>query len=191
MAQNWRLWTYQSVGHLITGPIDPTNGYFWNAEDYLPRYREAENFIFEKFNTNQFLWCCTVSDCWPITNYQEYCEWELNVPESQILAFIRESIWDPILRGEPENLENVFVTGRPIIPHRDISALVKAPPSPKWIKCHGKLVSKEWREEAEMLMTADTKKRRYCIKWHRDRGGDKCANYLEEYLKLGKPPGCP
>src|SRR6266446_6557293 len=166
MADNWRLWTYQTIGHSITGPIDPSKGQYWKEQDYLPRYREAVSFIFKKFNTDQILWCCTIPDCWRRTGFEDRCEWELNVPESQILAFVRESIWEPILKGGQGNLENVFITAGVIVPDRDISALVQAPPLPRWIKCHGRLVLKGWREEAEMLLTADTKKQRYCIKWH-------------------------
>lgn len=72
------------------------------------------------------LWCCTVPGVWlPIESFP-VDEWELNIPDSQIVAFIRELPWHAILKGTGDDWEKVIVTERPIQPDKFISALVRA-----------------------------------------------------------------
>jgi hypothetical protein len=95
-----RLWTYHPEGFAVDDPqlhIDPTKGPYWNE----PRlcYKDALTWLTGMVGTDQFLWCCTVADAWlPLSYSYDPMKSELDVPASQILAYILEPVWDGILK---------------------------------------------------------------------------------------------
>src|SRR5262245_61194650 len=118
-----RLWTYQPRGFQIDAPgltIDPAQGPYWNQPG-TPLYKEALAKLRKMLGIEQWpLWCCTVPGVWlPIDSFP-VDEWELNVPDSQVVAFIRELPWHAIMKGTGEDWEKVIVTERPIQPDKFI-----------------------------------------------------------------------
>jgi hypothetical protein len=146
------------------------------------------------------LWCCTVPDSWFLIESRPVDVWELNVADSQIVGFIRESVWDAILKGRGDEWASVIVAERPIQPDKNITALVLLPLELNCVKCHGKLVRREWREEAQFLKTRDRGLQWRYVKMHREAAADQNnhpiartmaadrADYLEEALGLKPQP---
>lgn len=164
-----QLWTYHPAGFAVDNlplPIDPAKGRHWNEPSLM--YKAAVQALFQKIGTDQFLWCCSVRDAFPPISYAtDPIEWELNVPEVQILAFISEPVWDDILKGRRDDWEGVIVTDRPIEPKGQLSALVRVPLPREWVTLRGKLVRKDWREEAEWLKTLTPAMQRPHLELHR------------------------
>src|SRR5260370_34317691 len=153
-----QLWTYHPPEFRIDNPqlpgIDPTRGKYWSEPSLC--YKAALRKLCEMVATEQFpLWCFTVPDCWILTP-EAVVEWELKVPQPQILAFIREPVWHEILCGRGGDWENVIVTERPVNCEKNITAVVRCPRSPECqVTCRGKVVRLEWRKDAESLKMRD------------------------------------
>jgi hypothetical protein len=195
-----QLWTFQPLGFPIDGPdliVNPKLGSWWNDESRIRAgYQEMLPKLISMLGTDRFLWCCTAYYKWETTPDRPVVEWEVNVPESQVLAYIREPLWDAILKGQGLDLASVIVSG-PITPDKEISALVRWPPLVlEGLTCHGKPVDPHWRQEAVMLKTRDLKLQMHFVKYYRSLAADPSnhpigrkrdaerADYLEEYLGL-------
>jgi hypothetical protein len=194
-----QLWTYHPPGFRIDLPglaIDPLQSPYWN-EPLTPLYKEAWAKLRDTLGTEQFIWCCTASGCWSPNEFRPVDEWVLNVPDSQILAFIKEPGWDDILKGKGNDWGKVFVEEKAVKPDPNISALVPIPLLPTWgAKCRGRLVNPLWRQEAEFLRTRDLAMQRRYVNMYRGYAADpksidiarkmdaERADYLEEFLEL-------
>ena len=77
-----------------------------------------------------------------MTEKEDLVEWELNVPDAQVLAFYREPVWETLVRDPLSNWDNLIVTDRPVIALKDIGAWVKVPLLREWVTCHGQLEPK-------------------------------------------------
>jgi len=134
-----RLWTYQPRGFRIDDPqliVDPKQGSYWTDECWIrARYRQMLPKLIKMVGTDQFLWCCTAYYTWFSIPGRPVVEWELNVPRSQILAFIREPVWDAILKGDDRDLASAVVVERPVQPDANVSALVRVPLLGEWVTC--------------------------------------------------------
>jgi hypothetical protein len=143
-SERMQLWTYQPLGFCIDDLeliVNPKLGSYWNDECWIrPRYREMLPKLIRMLGTDQFLWCCTAYYTWFSIPGRPVEEWELNIPESQILAFIREPIWGGILRGDDRDLASIIVAERPVQPGMNITALVRVPLLTEWVTCRGKVV---------------------------------------------------
>lgn len=197
-----RLWTYHPpdfrIDDLRSSPIDPTKGPYWNDRSLC--YRKALPRLCTMLGIDAFpLWCFTAPDCWLLTS-EARVEWELEVPEAEILGFIHSRVWDVILKSKSDDWQGVIVTERPVTPGQYVSAMVRFPLSPDWeVNRLGKVVDKEWSKEASFLKTRERALQLRYIKMYRDHAADEKshplsrardaerADYLEEYLGL-RPP---
>src|SRR6266478_9985439 len=117
-----RLWTYHPPGTLIDRlrSVDPTQGPYWD-DPITHRYKEALPRLCKMLGIRKYpLWCCTDPSAWIPIESRPVLEWELNVPESKIVEFIRETVWHAIICGQGDDWENVIVKERPIQPDRCI-----------------------------------------------------------------------
>jgi hypothetical protein len=134
-AQMMQLWTHHPHGFRLDSAhivIDPTKGRYWRDNIAGLRYRDVLPKLQQLLGTRQFLWCYTIR-----TQPQnaDLVEWELNLPESQILRFVHSWVWETIVWGNPDGWQNLFADGRPDA-GKDIHALVSWPLPPAWVKCH-------------------------------------------------------
>jgi hypothetical protein len=191
-----QLWTYHPPEFRIndhrTGPIDPSRGVYW--KDSTLRYRQGLLELCKVLKINTFpLWCKT-SRTWRLVDpLNPPTEWELNVPESEILCFIRESAWDGAIRHPAGDFDwdSILLTELPA-PCDDVSAVVGFPLAAEClVVCHGAFVLPEWRDEVAFLKTRDKKIQRLFIDRHRsiavDQRGTPAARALAakrvEYLE--------
>lgn len=196
-----KLWTYHPAQFRIDDPnspaIDPRQGPYWSEPTLC--YELSLHLLLKKLGTELFpLWCFTVPDCWELADVTKGpVEWELDIPEPEIQAFIRQPIWDAILKGSGDDWDNVVVKDRPVKPDKYISAVLRFPLSPDWgVICCGKYVLPEWRKEAEFLKSRDHALQLHYVKMYRDGAADSTntrrerevaacrAEYLEEFLGL-------
>src|SRR5580704_15732454 len=101
-----QLWTHQPSPFrldVLPLPLDPKRGAYWNAvqgPDFC--YQEVAPLLWELVKTDQFLWCCTLRGMFQRqTADVDLVEWEINAPQSSILAYIDALIWEDIVRGKP------------------------------------------------------------------------------------------
>jgi len=149
-----QLWTHQPTGFQIDSAslvIDPARGQYWSCQIVGSRYRDVLPKLQELVGASQFLWCCTVPGQFVrVTEQMDLVEWELNVPESQILRCIRASVWEAIVRGESDDWENLFRVGAPVA-GIDIHVLVRVPLPAGTARSHGQLRPLYTRERLEHL----------------------------------------
>ena len=111
-----RLWTYHPPNYRIDDPgliINPKLGPYWN-EPLTPFYKKVLPRLHKMLSTDQFIWCCTVPNAWLPLEGRPLWEWELSVPDSQIVGFIQEPIWDALVKGSRDVLEKVVLPGAQI-----------------------------------------------------------------------------
>jgi len=194
-----RLWTYHPPEFLVTDqqPIDPTLGRYWR--DPTLCYEEALPRLCRMIDAEQFpLWCFTTPDCWQLEDPTSGpIEWELEVPEPAVLAFIHALVWDAILNCKSDNWPGAIVSERPVKPDRYISAVVQFPLSPECkVTCCGRVVLPHWREEAEFLKNKGRALQQRFLQRYRDLAADPQSDpaarrldavrveYLQEVLEL-------
>lgn len=198
-----KLWTYHPPDFRIDDPElhnDPSRGRWWN--DPALCYESSLRRLCEMIGTDDFpLWCLTLPDSRSFSTYESKwsIEWELDVPEGEILAFINARPWDSILRQESHDWDNVIIKEKPFSGHSDISAVTRLPLSPECaVICHGPHVRKEWRDKAEELRNRPERTKRRHIQLCRDRAASstnecqrhrqaRLADYLEETWGLKEP----
>jgi hypothetical protein len=153
-----QLWTHHPSGFQIDAPdlvIDPTKGQYWRCQGPDFRYRDVLPKLHQFVGTSQFLWCCTVRGQFiRPTEDTDLIEWELNVPQPQILRFYRASVWEGIVRGKSADWNSLVIAGNPPA-GVDTHALVRIPLKPTWVKCHGELrpqISREALERANKAL---------------------------------------
>ena len=61
-------------------------------------------------------------------------EWELNVPDSQVLSLYREDVWEDIYHGRANEWDRLLIHGLDAR-GESIGALVKVPIDPEWATC--------------------------------------------------------
>jgi len=138
-----QLWTHHPSRFQIDAVdlvVDPTQGEHWHMEARNFRYRDVLRALCGRLGTSQFLWCCTrrgqfrrlIAEC-------DLVEWELNVPESQILAFIRGRVWEDIVWSRSDDWGELIIEERPELADPYINALVRVPLLSEWVTCHGQL----------------------------------------------------
>lgn len=184
-----RLWTYHPNGFRIDDEevvIDPTKGTYWN-ESLTPRYKEALPRLCEMLGLEKFpLWCFTTPGCWTAVENQPVVEWELSVPDWQILGFVRAPPWDDILKDKGDHWANVVVQERPVKPDPYVSALVRVPLLPDWeAVCRGWVVSPLWLKEALFLKSRPSL-RLENLKKYRDRAADPKRTAYERKVYAGR-----
>lgn len=96
-----KLWTYHPSNFRLDDPnvkIDPTKGMYWNDESL--QYQKVLPKLQQLLGTDQFLWCCTIPDCFDrMTEDDDLVEWELVVPIAEILSFHSVPVWEDIVHG--------------------------------------------------------------------------------------------
>lgn len=91
-----RLWTWQGRGHSLTsGRIDLARSAYHQDED-LPGVARAYVQIAEKLGTDQLVWCYTEQTKWN-ESIPPRVEWELEVPEAAILAYVDDHAWSKLV----------------------------------------------------------------------------------------------
>jgi hypothetical protein len=196
-----QLWTYHPADFRLDDPcvqrIDPARGMNWNEPTL--RYRESLHALCRALNISQFpLWCCTVRRGVLADHVNPPLEWELNVPDSDSLAFLFEPAWDAALRGNGEwNWDSVLIPHRPVVPDENVSAIVCFPLAPGWLlACHGRQVRPEWRSEVAQMKHWARRAQEWQIQRYRAIAAgctsstiarelsEQRAQYLEEQLGL-------
>jgi len=132
-----QLWTHHPTGFQVDYAdivIDPTKGRYWRDETPGLRYRDVLPKLQKLVGTAQFLWCFTIRE---LPENTDLVEWELNVPESQILRFLQSWVWEEIVWTNRADWHNLFVDGRPTA-GKGIHALVSVPLPSAWVKRHEK-----------------------------------------------------
>jgi hypothetical protein len=137
-----QLWTYHPTGFQVDAPdlaIDPKRGQYWWHEATGFRYREVLPKLQQVVGVRQFLWCYTFrGQCLRVQEAHDVVEWELNVPDSNILGFLRSSVWEDIVWSRSNDWSGLLVAGTPEA-SKNIHALVFVPLPPGTARCHGLL----------------------------------------------------
>lgn len=137
-----QLWTHHASGFRLDSlplPLDPRRGEFWNRP-HGPNfcYRTVVPILWERLGTDQFLWCCTLQGKFPRkSSDDDLVEWELNVPEASVLAFINALAWESMVSGGAEKWDTLFIRNRPIEVSIGVHALVSVPLPPGSVTCRG------------------------------------------------------
>lgn len=138
-----KLWTHHPSDFQLdtAAEIDHTRGQYWNLNMRDFRYREVLLRLHQHIGTDQFLWCCTVRGGFMRTTEEiDWVEWELDIPESEVLKFYRVPIWEDIVWSRSDDWDQLFVDkAEADIPNQNVGALVKFPVRREWVKCHGPL----------------------------------------------------
>ena len=91
-----------NAGTVLTGRI------------FCCRSRDAA-ILWEQLGAVEFLWCCTLQGKFPRkSSDDDLVEWELNVPEASVLAFISALAWEGMVSGGAEKWDALFIRNRPI-----------------------------------------------------------------------------
>jgi hypothetical protein len=145
------LWTHHPVRFRINDPgilrVDPSQGPYWACAELS--YESSQRALCEALGADQFLWCSTVNAWISGSIHDDIMEWSLNVPESEVLAFIDEPVWDGILRGSGRPIASAIITHRSAKPAPNVSALVRFPLLSEWkARCWGPAaVPAPWRAD--------------------------------------------
>ena len=196
-----QLWTYHPANFRLDDPrplahLDPALGPYWN--DPTLCYERSLRRLLKTIGVEQFpLWCFVAPDCWGLPDVCDGpTEWELAVPESDVLTFIRSHLWDAILKGHTNSWHDLIVMERPVALATDITAIVQFPLLPHWnVINHGRVVPKPWKNEANNLKRRPQNEKRQRIQSLRDNAADPAnvapsldaglADYLDEIFGLG------
>ncbi len=134
-----RLWTYHPASFRVDDPnlrIDYTLGDIWNCDSVKTRegYRRALPRLHQLLDgETQFLWCCTGPRQFVrITESIDLVEWELLVPDAQVLSLYRESLWKSILYEGGDHWAELLVSDLSEAGNKDIGALLRVPIEPEW-----------------------------------------------------------
>jgi len=137
-----KLWTFHPVAFNILSAerIDYTLGQFWNmADEYKRRrYRAMLPLLHKRVQSDQILWCDTVSDAKHHAKEIDEIGWELAVPDSQIAAFYHVWEWEFILWKLGGEWDKLFLKSTPSNGEYEIGASVRYPLESQWVKCLGK-----------------------------------------------------
>jgi len=140
-----KLWTHHPSEFTVDDPnlvIDQRQGRYWKDCGRGFRYSEMLSKLCSRIGTDQFLWCCTARGQFiRMSACIDLVEWEINVPESQIVAFYRESVWETIVHGQSDDWDVLIIGSSDGITGAGdrIGALVRAPLRTEWATCHGPL----------------------------------------------------
>ena len=87
-----QLWTFQGVGFsLHDGHVNhELSEYVREVEGVRDAYLE----LAKRLGTDQLIWCCSVREPHPL---KDRVEWVIDVPVSEILAFVDDFVWNRIL----------------------------------------------------------------------------------------------
>ena len=94
-----RLWTFHRDGFsIVNDRVNPRKSRF--AESFPEQYTR----LWERLHSDQFIWCVTDPDDWPIK--EGYEEWKLEVPIDRFLAIVHDVVWNGLLgrEGFPKRL---------------------------------------------------------------------------------------
>jgi hypothetical protein len=137
-----KLWTFHptTFNVLNASRIDYALGQYWNmTDDYKKqRYRAMLPLLHERLQTDQVLWCDTVSDAKHHSTEIDEIGWELTVPASQIAAFYHVWEWEFILWELGGEWEKLFLKSAPTNGTFEVGALVRFPLESQWVRCLGK-----------------------------------------------------
>jgi len=92
-----RLWTYQWPDFRLT---DCNLKVDFNKSRYaktFPKYKDACKRLSDLLGTDQIIWCYTRQNEYIYLPGEAPMEWELEIPEDQILAYICSYTWNKIL----------------------------------------------------------------------------------------------
>ncbi len=137
------LWTYHPSTFRLDNPdakIDSTQGVYWN-EDSL-QYRKVLPRLQQLLGTDQFLWCCTTPGCFVRTTEEiDLVEWELVVPNSEIVAFYSVPVWEDIIYGRSSAWDDLVLEGltEQRAATKDVGAWIRFPLRPDSITRFGPL----------------------------------------------------
>lgn len=91
-----RLWTWQTPNISLTkGVLNYLDSAFYRDES-IPNIKDAYKRVFSKLGTSQFHWCFTQPDE-AQKPWRGRVKWEIEVPEKDILAIVRGSVWNKII----------------------------------------------------------------------------------------------
>jgi len=208
--------------------IDPTQGVYWKDSTYTPCYQTALPQLCEVVGINYYpLWCKTVEG-WLVSDYlncplcnsalplrpqvegrivgcpdcsfthKPIVEWQLDLPDSAIIAFIGEKPWHAIVAGTSQDWNGVIVESGV---HDYISAIVPFPVLLAWnVKRNGPIyppILRSWLGYARTLERVPKKRQQVEIAQDRliasgtgikpdDRSRAlRRIAFLEEFLGLG------
>jgi hypothetical protein len=135
-----KLWTYHPSNFVLNTPgaiIDPRLGINMNFRAPGFRYPVVWKQLATLLGANQFLWCFTKHGCFVrVEQNYDSVEWELTVPDSEILGFIDAYLWEQIVFSASDDWSRLFIDG-PVEPSVGISALVRFPLQAGRMKCNG------------------------------------------------------
>jgi hypothetical protein len=125
-------WTAHPTGLMIDAPDfepDPTKGHYWKMEDEGFRYRECLPKLWDIIGTRNFVWCfLELGRNERLTETDEpYDEWELNVPRSEVLAFVRGTLWHDIIWSRSDEWDTLLIYDELPPREENIQALVSVP----------------------------------------------------------------
>jgi hypothetical protein len=152
-----QLWTHHTPDFQIDDPgltIDPQKGPYWqiNMEGFC--YRTVLPQFQMLLGTSQFLWCCTTRGQFVSTTEDlPLVEWELDVPGSQILRFIRTRVWEDLVWGRSNTWDGLFITDH-VEPGAEVVALAPAPLATEWVRRRGLLLPQFSKASLEMARSA-------------------------------------
>jgi hypothetical protein len=199
-----RLWTYHPVEFRLDDcritAIDPSKGPYWNDPSFC--YEAALRKLCRLLGAKPFpLWCFTAPGCWVVTDGATLTlEWELEVPESHILGFVKAVPWHDFIRApfdDADDFSGIIIAERPIKPEPYTSAVVRFPLSSECrVRCLGRVAPQLWRDELRVLKGYDRARQDRFIAMYKRRAADTShssiahkldadrARYLEEELGL-------
>jgi hypothetical protein len=167
--EQMRLWTYHPPDFRLDDPgcagIDPSRGPYWN-DATLPGYKSALTALQALLRIDHSpLWCYTCAGCWSRhLPDPSRVEWLLDVPAVQVLAFVREPLWDAILQGRGGDLRDAVFTAAPERLDANTTALVRFPLLPECrLTRRGPVVPEAWWDELANLRNKPHRLRQRCV----------------------------
>jgi len=89
------LWTFQGKGFAIEStPVDHAKSPYYNDVENLPNVQPSYHRLFSELKTDKFLWCFPSKRFHPESEKVLY---HLEVPQTEILAYICECVWHKIV----------------------------------------------------------------------------------------------
>lgn len=128
-----KVWTHHPGTFPLTAPnliVDASRSIYYRSLQYRSAIHELHRRL---QGETQFLWCLTSRN-----TFQRHCEsidlieWELDVPNTQILTLYREDAWENIYHGRSSDWDALFTE----TVAENVGALVRVPIAPSWATPH-------------------------------------------------------